>query len=180
MQQTKQIPLGARLGLEIPKDPPLTVELVDIQLRLDILTHLILERLRPRLDEIDGLAGTTVHRPRKGAVIASADPVAIERSGAVGHGRGPLANDEPLVAASAVGGDVITDELAVLPGLHGGKVVVEDLVFVVVDDDVLGVVVGRAEEAVPRLWGGEAVVEDDGGVAGAADGVEAIAVVGFG
>lgn len=65
-------------------------------------------------------------------------------------------------------------------GLHGGEFVVEDLVFVVVYQDVLGVIVRGAEEAVPGLRGGEAVVEDDGGVADLADGVEAVAVVLFG
>jgi hypothetical protein len=50
----------------------------------------------------------------------------------------------------------------------------------VIHDDVLGVIIRGAEKAVPGLGRGEAVVEDDGGVAGAADGVEAVAVVGFG
>ena len=54
-------------------------------------------------------------------------------------------------------------------GEHGGEVVVEDLVFVVVDDGILGVVVER----------GEAVAEDDGDVADLADVVEAVAVILF-
>jgi hypothetical protein len=180
IQQAKQIPFGTGLGLKVPKDPPLTIPLVHIQLRLNILTHIILEGLRPGLDEVDRLARPAVGGAGKGPVIAGADAVAVKRSRTVGHGRGPLADDEPLVAPGRVSGCVVADELAVLPGRHGGEVVAEDLVFVVVDDDVLGVVVGWAEEAVPGLGGGEAVVEDDGGVAGLADGVEAVAVVGFG
>lgn len=115
-----------------------------------------------------------------GAVATSTDAIAVEGSGAVGGGGGPLADDEPFVAVLGVGGDVAADELTMLERLHGGEVVVEDLVFVVVDDDVLRIVVRGDEEAVPRLDGGETVGEDDRGVAGFTDVVESIAVVLFG
>ena len=49
------------------------------------------------------------------AYVAGADFVAVERSGAVSHGGGPLADDEP-VGLRGVGSGVVADELAVLLG----------------------------------------------------------------
>lgn len=153
------------------------VQLVDIQLRLDVLAHVVLERRRPRLDEVDGGAGAVEGGSGEGAVVAGADAVAVECGGAVGHRRRPFADHEPLVAVGGVRRDVAADELPMLGRLHGSKIIAEDLVFMVVDDHVLGVVVLRSEKAIPGLDGVEAVVEDDGGVADLADVVEAIAVV---
>jgi len=114
---------------------------------------------------------------RKGAVVAGADAISVERRGAISHGGCPFTDYKPFIAVLAVGGDVVADELSVLVWLHSSEVIVEDLIFVVVHDDVLGVVVRGGEEAVPGRGGVEAVVEDDGGVADFSDVVEAVAVV---
>lgn len=177
IQQSEQIPFRTRLGLEVPKDPTLTIQLKDIQLRLDEVSHIIPELLAPRLDEIDGFARPAEGAAGKGAIVAGADAVAVEGGGAVGHSGGPLADDEPLVTVLGVGGDVVADKLSVLGGRQGGEVVIEDLVFVMVDDDVLSVIVRGTEESVPGLNRGKTIAEYDRGVADLADVVETVAIV---
>ncbi len=177
VQQAEHIPFRTSLGLEVPKDPTLTVQLKDIQLSLDVLSHVVLELLAPRLDEIDVFARTPECAASKGPIVASSDTIPVEGGGAVGHGSRPFANDEPLVTVLRVRGDVVADKLSMLCRRHGGKVVVEDLVFVMVNDDVLSVVVRGSQEAVPGLDGGEAVAESNGGVADLADVIETVAIV---
>lgn len=117
---------------------------------------------------------------REGTVVASADTIPVERSGAVRHCSRPFTDHEPFITVFAIGGDVVADELSVLVRLHGGEAVVEDLIFVMVYDDILGVVVCGTEESVPGLRGGEPVVKDDRGAAYFPNVVEALAVVLFG
>ena len=149
-------------------------------MRLNVSTHVILERLTPRLDEVDIRTRPAEGGAREGTVVASPDTIPVERGGAIRHRSGPFTDHEPFIAVLGVGGDVVADELSVFVGLHGGEVVVEDLIFVMVYDDILGVVVCGTEESVPALWGGEPVVEDDRGAAYFPNVVEALAVILFG
>lgn len=101
-----------------------------------------------------------VRGARVSAVIASTDAIAVESGCAVGHGTGPFTDDGPLVRAR-VYVCVVADVLAVLPWLHGHEVVAEAGVLVVINDDPLGVVVGRSQEAVEGVCVLEAVVEHE-------------------
>jgi len=68
----------------------------------------------------------------------------------------------------------------VLQRRHTEKAIVEDLIFVVVNGNVLRVVVGRCEERVPFVWRFEAVVQDDGRVTDLTDLAVTIAIELFG
>ena len=132
IQESEKIPLRAPLGFEVPEDPALAVQLKHIQLHLDILAHVVLESLCPGLDEVDVLAGAVECGAGVGAIVAGADSIAVEGGGAVRRCCCPLTYHEPLVTVLGVGGDIFADKLSVLGWLHGGEVVVEDLVLVVV------------------------------------------------
>jgi hypothetical protein len=67
-------------------------------------------------------------------VIAGSYEIAIEVRRAVGLCCGPFSNYSPFISIP-VCVCVIADELAMLPVFHANKVVVEDLVFMMVDDD---------------------------------------------
>ncbi len=144
------------------------------------MTHVILERLTPRLDEIDSLTGPTECGTRVGAVIASPNAIPIKRGGAIRHRGRPFTNHHPFIAVLGIRGPVAANELSVFVGLHGGEVVVEDLILVVVDYDILSVVVRGAEKSVPGWRRGKAVVEHDRSIADFPNVVEALAVVLFG
>lgn len=101
-----------------------------------------------------------VRRAGVGTVVASADSIAVESGGAVSHGARPLADDRPFVRAG-VDVCVVADVLAVLPRLHGDKIVAEARVLVVVDYDPLRVVIGGGEEVVVGVDVLEAVVEHE-------------------
>ncbi|KAI6804562.1 glycoside hydrolase family 5 protein [Hortaea werneckii] len=116
-------------------------------------------RLAPGLDVVAVVAGADVGGARVGAVVAGADAVAVQRRGAVGHGRRPFADDGPFVRAG-VDARVIADVLAMLPGLHGNELVGEALVLVVIHGDPLGVVVGWRQPAVVGRWVTESIVDD--------------------
>lgn len=147
IDQTECVPLGARLGLEIPEDPALGVALEGLQLRLDVSSGVILESLRPLVDVVNVGAGTDVCAAGVCAIVARADAVAVQCGGAVGHGGAPFANEGPLVGAR-VDVCVVADVLSVLPGLHSDELVGEALVLVMVDGHVLSVVVRGSQESI--------------------------------
>jgi len=70
-----------------------------------------------------------------------------------------------LLVSPIVGFGPVAHSLAVLPRLHGNLLITEDLVFVMVNGNVLRIVVGWSEEAVISVWRVERIVEDDSGVA---------------
>lgn len=120
VQQAEKIPLCTCLGLKIPENASLGVLLVDLQLRLDEAPRIVFEDLAPGVDEVYIGAGADVGGAGVGAVVAGADLVAVEGSGAVGHGGGPLADDSP-VGLGGVGLCVVADKLAML--LEGWRLV---------------------------------------------------------
>ena len=140
--------------------PAVGVTLESLKLRLDEAAHFVLPCLSPGLDEVDVLTTAVVRRARVSAVVASADAIAVESGGAVGHGAGPLADDRPLVRAR-VYVCVIADVLTVLPRLHSDEIIAEARVFVVVYNYPLCIVVRRSQEAVERVRVLEAVVEHE-------------------
>lgn len=97
VHQAEEIPLGARLGFEVPKHPSVRHLLVNFNLRFDVLPRVIFERLVPSVDEIDGIARADPRRIRLIAVVLGADAVAIERSSAVRHGGRPFADDNIVI-----------------------------------------------------------------------------------
>ena len=114
VQQSEKVPLGASFGLEVPEYPAIGEALIDIQLRLDKLSRVILEGLIPRVDEIDTAARTMVCAARVVSFVAGTNAVAVERRGAIGHCSGPFANDDPVVNIGGVCTRVAASELAVL------------------------------------------------------------------
>ena len=77
VEQAEEVPLRARLGLEVPEDPAAGVLLKDLELGLDVAAHVVLELVAPGFDEVDVLAGADVGRVGVGAVVAGADAVAV-------------------------------------------------------------------------------------------------------
>ena len=73
--------------------------------------------------------------------------LAIESRSAISHGSRPFTDKGPLVGTRVCVG-IVANILPVLPWLHCDKFVGEALVFVVVDCDVHGIVVGRSQPAV--------------------------------
>ena len=97
VEEPEQIPLRARLGLEVPKHPAAGILLVDFELSFDEASGVVFERLIPRLDEVDVGAAADEAAARVCAVVTGADAVAVEGCGAVGHCGGPFADDLPVV-----------------------------------------------------------------------------------
>ncbi len=89
----------AVLCLEIPEDGASRSLGVGIKLHVDVLTHLLLHRRVPFVDEID-IAAAPTSRLRVEIIIAfisGSDAVSIESGGAVGHSTTPFPHYHPMV-----------------------------------------------------------------------------------
>jgi hypothetical protein len=132
VQQCERIPLMTSLRLEIPENPPISMLLIRIQLRLNIAPHIASHIIIPVRDVVLVGASAVVGGSREGPVEARTDAVPVEVLRAVGLGGGPFTDDHPFIGA-AVGAGVVADALAMFPVLEADLVIGEDLVFVVVD-----------------------------------------------
>jgi len=137
--------------MNVPEDPPLSIPLKRLHLRLNIPPRIILELLIPRLDEIHIRAAPHILAPRIQSLVPRSNPVPIQRRCAIGHRGRPLADEGPLVGAR-VRVRVVADVLAMLPGGHfdeGGR---EDLVFVVVGGWKPSWMTTTRVEEISRCW----------------------------
>lgn len=143
------VPLGSAFSLPGPVEPA-TALLVRIELGLDEAAEVGTLSLRQSCNGANGLAlaATDARTAGVGTVISSADALAIQVLGAVGHGTGPLADDSPLVG----GEDVVIHEAAgcahVLGSVHLEQAVVKDFVVMSVHHDIVEAV-SSAHEAIP-------------------------------
>lgn len=103
VEQAEEIPLSARLGLEVPEDETLRLLLIHVELCVDVILSIGLLGLIPGVDEVDITAGArTGSAAWEVAFPARTKSVTVERGGAVSHGRGPLTNNHPVVAVGSV------------------------------------------------------------------------------
>lgn len=121
-----------------------------------VITHL----RRPAVDVVLARARSDVVRSWERSIVTSTLSVTIQGERTVGHGAGPLSNERPLVS-SVVHMRVLADVRSVLCWGLRDKIRGENLVFVVVERDVLRVVVGWSEPAVVFVGVLEAVLDND-------------------
>jgi hypothetical protein len=99
IEQLEQIPLpSTTLCLKVPENPPISLRLKSIKLRLNVPSRIILPRLTPRIhpSALPG-AGSDFPATRERAFISIACSEAVEVWRAIGQGAGPLADDCPFV-----------------------------------------------------------------------------------
>lgn len=82
VDESEEVPLGTRFGLEVPEDPAVGVLLERVDLSLDVVSCGVLEILVPLIDEVLRRAATDVGRAvaiglRVGPVVAGADAIAV-------------------------------------------------------------------------------------------------------
>lgn len=158
--QCKCVPLPRTLRLEIPPDPPIVL-LKRIQLRLNVGPHVVPELGIPGRDIALPGTAANIAASGKAPVVSSTNAIAVEILGAISHRASPFTDNDPFIGAASPVGSVVADHLAMFPRLHCHEFRGEDLIFVMIDENILCVVVRCAENAVPGACGYEAIVQDD-------------------
>lgn len=92
IHQPQCIPLGSTLCLKVPEKPTLCFGLESCNLRLDVLSRIVLESLRPLIDVILETTVANLVAIGKGAIISRTTVKAIKVSCTIGHCASPLSN----------------------------------------------------------------------------------------
>jgi hypothetical protein len=135
IEERKRIPFMRIFRLEVPEDPALSVRFEGRDLGFDVASNIALHIIIPVGDVVLVSAGTDVGRAWKGPVVSGTDAISIECWCAISLGCCPFSDNNPFVGSRCITGCVVTNQLSVLPVFHGYKIIGEDLVLVVINND---------------------------------------------